>query len=58
MSSPEPTKQGPVEQKRTLEDDEPSKGPNLTLIYSLLGAALLVAMGLAVLIVLPFYHRR
>jgi hypothetical protein len=40
------------------EEDEPSKGPNLVLIYSLLGAALLVAMGLAVLIVLPFYHRR
>jgi hypothetical protein len=40
------------------EEDEPSKGPNLVLIYSLLGAALLIAMGLAVLIVLPFYHRR
>jgi hypothetical protein len=44
--------------ERTEEDDEPSKGPNLVLIYSLLGAALLFAMGLAVLIVLPFYHRR
>ncbi len=57
MSSPEPTKQEPVEHERT-EEDEPSKGPNLALIYSLLGVALLVAMGLAVLIVLPFYHRR
>jgi hypothetical protein len=45
-------------QGHTEEDDEPSKGPNLVLIYSLLGAALLIAMGLAVLIVLPFYHRR
>ena len=48
----------PVGQERTEEQGEPSKGPNLVLIYSLLGAALLVAMGLAVLIVLPFYHRR
>jgi hypothetical protein len=44
-------------QERTEEEDESSEGPNLTLIYSLLGAALLIAMGLAVLIVLPFYHR-
>ena len=43
--------------ERTDEEDEPSQGPNLTLIYSLLGAALLIAMGLAVLIVQPFYHR-
>jgi hypothetical protein len=48
--------EGKVGQERT-EDDEPSKGPNLTLIYSLLGAALLIATGLATLIVLPFYHR-
>ncbi|MGA2728116.1 MAG: hypothetical protein ABSE96_09905 [Terracidiphilus sp.] len=47
-------KVGPV---RTQEEDEPSKGPNLVLIYSLLGAALLIAMGLATMIVLPFYHR-
>jgi hypothetical protein len=50
----------PLEQARAAEGDEPdepSKGPNLALIYSLLGAALLVAMGLAVLIVLPFYRR-
>ncbi len=46
-----------AEQERVQIEDEPSKGPNLVLIYSLLGAALLVAMGLAVLIVLPFYHR-
>jgi hypothetical protein len=48
----------PGGQERMEEEDEPSKGPNLVLIYSLLGAALLIAMGLAVLIVLPFYHRR
>jgi hypothetical protein len=48
---------GKVGQERAEEGDEPSKGPNLTLIYSLLGAALLIAMGLAALIVLPFYRR-
>ena len=40
------------------EQDEPSRGPNLTLIYSLMALALLVAIGCAALIVLPFYHRR
>ncbi len=39
-------------------DEEPSKGPSLVLLYSILALALLVAMGLAVFIVLPFYHRR
>jgi hypothetical protein len=51
------SKDGKVEQVRTQEEDEASKGPNLTLIYSLLGAALLIATGLAALIVLPFYRR-
>ncbi|MGO9433200.1 MAG: hypothetical protein ACLPH3_00330 [Terracidiphilus sp.] len=49
---------GKVEQDDAQQEDEPSRGPNLALIYSLLGAALLVALGIAVLIVLPFYHRR
>jgi hypothetical protein len=44
--------------ERAEEEDEPSKGPNLVLIYSLLGMALLAAMAIAVLIVFPFYHRR
>ena len=47
----------PVEPQRAPEDDEPSKGLNLVLVYSLIAAAFLVAMGLAVMIVLPFYHR-
>lgn len=38
--------------------DSPSQGPNLTLLYSLIALALAVAIGLAVMIVLPFYHRR
>jgi hypothetical protein len=39
-------------------DDEPSKGPNLVLLYSLLGLAFVIAIVLAAFIVLPFYHRR
>ena len=38
-------------------DEEPSKGPNLIVLYSILALALAVAIGLAVFIVLPFYHR-
>jgi hypothetical protein len=36
--------------------DERSRGPNLILIYSLLGLALVAAMAIAALIVLPFYR--
>jgi hypothetical protein len=38
--------------------DEPSTGPNLTLLYSLIALAIVVAIFLAGLIVLPFYRRR
>ena len=38
--------------------DEPNRGPNLTLLYSLIALALLAAIALAGLIVLPFYRRR
>jgi hypothetical protein len=38
--------------------DEPSRGPNLVLLYSLIALALAVAIGIAALIVLPFYQRR
>jgi hypothetical protein len=40
------------------DDDPPSKGPSLTLMYSLLGLALAIALALAAFIVLPFYQRR
>ena len=40
------------------DDGEPSEGPNLVLLYSLIALALAVAIGLAMLIVLPFYQRR
>jgi hypothetical protein len=38
-------------------EDKPNQGPNLTVIYSLVALALLVAIGFAMFIVLPFYHR-
>ncbi len=38
-------------------EPESDAGPNLTLIYSLIGLALAVAIGLAALIVRPFYLR-
>ncbi|HUH62457.1 MAG TPA: hypothetical protein VLZ50_05645 [Terracidiphilus sp.] len=39
-------------------DDDRSRGPNLALIYSLIALAMLVAMGIALWIVMPFYTRR
>jgi hypothetical protein len=39
-------------------DSGPDRGPNLTLIYSLIGLALILAIGFAALVVLPFYLRR
>ena len=42
------------------EDDQEggaSQGPNLTLIYSLVALAFAAAIGLALLIVMPFYRR-
>ena len=45
-------------QPQRVDDDQPSGGTNLTLIYSLIALALIAAIGFALLIVLPFYHRR
>jgi hypothetical protein len=39
-------------------DEDSSNGPNLKLIYSLIALAIVLALGLASLIVLPFYQRR
>ena len=39
-------------------EEDPGKGPNLMLLYGLLALALAAAIGFALLIVLPFYHRR
>jgi len=40
-----------------IEEQAPSPGPNLVLIYSLIAFALIAAIFLAGLIVLPFYRR-
>jgi hypothetical protein len=39
-------------------EEEGARVPNLVLLYSLIALALAVAIGLAVLIVWPFYIRR
>jgi hypothetical protein len=42
-----------------LEDDERrTSGPSLPLLYTLIAVALAAAIGLALTIVFPFYHRR
>ena len=46
-------------ENRVEEDEsgqEARRGPNLVLIYGLLATALVAAMALAALIVLPFYR--
>ncbi|MGA2675120.1 MAG: hypothetical protein ABSE99_18035 [Terracidiphilus sp.] len=43
---------------KSIPDDPPSKGPSLTLLYSLIALALAAAIGFALLIVAPFYRRR
>jgi hypothetical protein len=55
MSELEPAKKSGTEKDK---EDQPSSGPNLTLLYSIIVLALLAAMGFAALIVLPFYRRR
>jgi hypothetical protein len=40
------------------QEEEPSQGPNLILLYSLIALALVAAIGFAVMIVFPFYVRR
>ncbi len=54
MNKLEKPETGPEE----ADGAEPRRGPNLVLLYSLIALALAVAIGLAVLIVLPFYQRR
>ena len=54
MSEPEPM----ADEKHENDEDESSPGPNLKLIYALIGLALVIAIGVAALIVRPFYMRR
>ena len=39
-------------------ESEKAQGPNLILIYSLLGLAFVAALAIAAFIVLPFYRHR
>ena len=47
----------PQRPTQTDPEDEPSKGPSLSLLYGLLALVHIIAMRCAALIVLPFYHR-
>jgi hypothetical protein len=40
------------------DDDREPRAPNLTLLYTLLGAGLLLAIGIALLVVFPLYRHR
>ena len=40
------------------QEEAPSRGPNLALLYSLIALALVAAIVFALLIVRPFYLRR
>lgn len=54
MSDPENL--GP--DKNDPSGKEPSPGPSLTLLYSLIALALAIAIGIAMMIVWPFYKSR
>jgi hypothetical protein len=43
---------------QTLPEGPSAQGPSLKLLFGLLVLALAAAIGFALLIVLPFYHRR
>jgi hypothetical protein len=59
MSKPERTQSAPGgEPRQPLAEDQPAQGPSLALLFSLLAVAVAAAIGFALLIVLPFYHRR
>jgi uncharacterized protein HemX len=48
-----------AERNPEAETEEPrSQGPNLVLLYSLIALALAAAIGFALMIVMPFHHRR
>ncbi|MGB6192695.1 MAG: hypothetical protein WBF42_09530 [Terracidiphilus sp.] len=58
MSSPDALPPRRPDAGPDAEDDQPTGGVNLVLIYSLLALALVVSVVVAVFIVLPFYQRR
>jgi hypothetical protein len=53
---------GPVQSETAQSQPDPedsrSSGPNLVLLYSLIALALAAAIGFALMIVIPFHHRR
>jgi hypothetical protein len=57
MSDPQSDPHRSTAEHEESPEEGRSPGPNLILIYSLLALGLIVAIGLALLIVLPFYHR-
>jgi hypothetical protein len=54
----DPASNTPEDRDEPSKEDEPSGGPNLVLMYSLIALALAAAIGFALLIVRPFYLRR
>ena len=60
MSDPDLQTDKPGDHTLDTEDDAdtPASGINLWVVYGLIFLGLLVAIGIAVLIVLPFYQRR
>jgi hypothetical protein len=48
----------PIERELPKSEDRSSQSPSLILLYSLIALALAVAIGFALMIVMPFYHRR
>jgi hypothetical protein len=61
MSDPEAQKDS--SNSASAQDSQPVeeqqvRGPSLPLFYSLIALALVAAIGFALMIVLPFYHRR
>ena len=53
MSDPE----RPENRLQNPDEDEPSQGPSLVLLYTLVALALALAIACAAMIVLPFYRR-
>jgi len=48
----------PEDGQKNADSGDPAPGPNLILLYSLIALALALAIGLAALMVLPFYQHR
>jgi len=57
MSGGRPQKANAPQAQSPASGEPPSRGPSLTLLYSILAFALVAAIALALLIVLPFWRR-